>query len=123
MTDAEQKRVFSQNLTNLVNETGRLKYDIARALGFNEKTFVGWCNGASMPSHAKIRKIAEYFRISPSDLLGESDEDIYKLSDKEINLIKCFRQLSEDDQDILIGDIKRTLRDNRQAQGGKAETA
>lgn len=123
MTDAEQKRVFSRNLTNLVIESGRLKYDIARDLGFNEKTFVGWCNGASMPSHAKIRKIADYFRISPSDLLGESGDDIYRLSDKELNLIKCFRQLSEDDQDILIGDIKRTLRDNRQAQGGKAETA
>ncbi len=124
MTDIEQKKIFSRNLSDLVSSSGRMKMDIAHDLGFNERTFSGWCNGVAMPSHAKIRRLAEYFRVSPSDLLGESEADIYKLSDKEINLVKCFRQLSEDDQDILIGDIKRTLRDNRLAQkGGEENTA
>lgn len=74
MTDEQQKRIFASNLTRYVNNSGRQQKDIASALGFNQKTFNGWCKALSMPTMGKVQAIADYFGIQKTDLL---DEHVY----------------------------------------------
>ena len=71
MSDELQKAIFSKNLDRQVNASGHSRKEIADILGFNYKTFNGWCNGISMPGMGKVQKIADYFHIGKSDLLDE----------------------------------------------------
>lgn len=62
--------------------------------------------------------IAKKLKISTDYLLGISDlkEDIdflQSITEKEYNFIKVFRKLNEDNQDIIIGDMKKFLKEQR----------
>ena len=71
MTDEKQREIFANNLSYYVANSGKQQKDIAKALGFNQKTFNGWCNGLSMPTMGKIQALADYFSIGKSDLVDE----------------------------------------------------
>ena len=71
MTDEKQREIFANNLSYYVANSGKQQKDIAKALGFNQKTFNGWCNGLSMPTMGKIQALADYFNIGKSDLVDE----------------------------------------------------
>ena len=43
MSDEEQKIIFSKNLNYYVYQSGKQQKEIAEILGFNPKTFNGWC--------------------------------------------------------------------------------
>ena len=81
MTDIEQREIFSRNLSRYIELSRHTRKEVADVLGFNYKTFNGWCNGISMPSMGKVQKIADYFHIVKSALLDEKsgDEDPYYL--------------------------------------------
>lgn len=74
MTDEQQRMIFANNLTRYVNNSGKQQKEVASALGFNQKTFNGWCKALSMPTMGKVQAIADYFGIQKSDLL---DEHVY----------------------------------------------
>ena len=76
MTDDEQKLIFAKNLNHYVYISGKQQKEIAEILGFNPKTFNGWCKGLSLPTMGKVQKIADYFGIGKSDLLDEKLEEI-----------------------------------------------
>ena len=71
ISDEEQRIIFSENLLRYVRQSGKQQKDIAIDLGFNSKTFNGWCNGLSMPTMGKVQAIADYFNIGKSDLLDK----------------------------------------------------
>lgn len=83
MTEDKQKKVFAHNLSMYVAKSGKQQKDIAKELGFNQKTFNGWCNALSFPSMGKVQVIADYFHIGKTDLL---DEHVF--SKKEIKAYK-----------------------------------
>ena len=68
MTDAEQKRIFANNLTHYININGKQQNEVAKAIGEKPTTLNMWCKGNSFPSPGKIQKIADYFGIGKSDL-------------------------------------------------------
>lgn len=76
MTDDEQKIIFAKNLNYYVYISGKQQKEIAELLGFNAKTFNGWCKGLSLPTMGKVQKIADYFGIGKSDLLDEKTEKL-----------------------------------------------
>ena len=71
MTDDEQKKIFSKNINYFIAKSGKQQKEIAKELGFSPTTFNTWCVGKIVPSAGKVRKIADYFRISKSDLLDD----------------------------------------------------
>ena len=71
MTDEKQRQIFAANLNRYVKNSGKQQREIALALGFNPKTFNGWCKALSVPTMGKVQAIADYFHIGKSDLLEE----------------------------------------------------
>lgn len=69
MTDESQRKIFARNLTRFVSASGKSQKEIAEALGFNQKTFNGWCNALSMPTMGKVQALADYFGVGKTDLL------------------------------------------------------
>lgn len=85
MTDDEQKKIFSKNLSYYVSLSGKQQKEIADELNYNQKTFNGWCTGLSMPKAGKIQTLADYFHIDKSDLTDK--KNLTKLRSEEYEKI------------------------------------
>lgn len=48
--------------------------EVGRATGINPSTFTTWKNGTTTPKQGTLKKIADYFGVSVSWLLGETDD-------------------------------------------------
>lgn len=62
-------------------------------------------NRGSTPSVAKVQLLANYLGVTTSELLGEKIEPTVQddgLSDAEQALMDLFRQLTPDQQDMVI---------------------
>lgn len=93
MSDEQQRNIFARNLTAYVQQSGKQQQEIASILGFNQKTFNGWCRALSMPTMGKVQKIADYFGIRKSDLLDDhTGDDGFRLTAHECDIIKSFRK-------------------------------
>lgn len=67
------KKIFSNNLKRLIDESGKERKDIAFELGYSYSTFTDWVNGSSIPNVEKIENIAKYFGVLKSDLIENYD--------------------------------------------------
>lgn len=69
MTRMENAEIFSNNLNLFITRSGKEQKDVALALDFPPTTFNTWCVGKVVPPLGKIRKIADYFGCSVTDLI------------------------------------------------------
>lgn len=53
----------------LLNEKGVTTYEVAKATGIPNSTFSDWKSGKSKPKVEKLKKIADYFQISITELI------------------------------------------------------
>lgn len=67
--------MFYDNFVKACNLHNKAPSAVAIDIGISKATVTGWKNG-SMPSDATLRKLADYFGISPSDLTSERDLNI-----------------------------------------------
>ena len=88
MTDEMQRKIFALNLKIQIAKSGKQQQEIAEALGFNRKTFSGWCNGLSIPTVGKVQTLADYFGILKSDLLDDHRGDQFKTESVRIPLME-----------------------------------
>jgi repressor LexA len=88
MTDEMQREIFATNLRIQIAKSGKQQQEIAEALGFNRKTFSGWCNGLSIPTMGKVQTLADYFGILKSDLLDDHRGDQFKTESVRIPLME-----------------------------------
>lgn len=100
MTDEEQKKIFSRNLTHYINESGKMQKDIAKDLGVPIQTFNGWCKEVSIPNMGKVQKLADYFHIGKSDLLDNREDYVFAINDEEKIIIECYRTLKDDQKEM-----------------------
>ncbi|MDO4308377.1 MAG: helix-turn-helix transcriptional regulator [Eubacteriales bacterium] len=105
ITDDEQKRIFSKNLSYFLSLNGMQQKDLANALKVQPSTVTNWIKQTSMPQVSTIQKIADYFKIGKSDLVDEKFDsadtvlDARILSDTEtIEMIRKFYALSVNDR-------------------------
>lgn len=93
LSDNEQKKVISQNLTRYILLTGKDQKDIAIELDVNPPTFNQWVNGKAIPSVTMLKRVAAYFSVPLTGIVDPytgADEDI-ELTDKETALVKAYR--------------------------------
>ena len=69
LSDAEQKRIFANNLRDALNRSGKQQIEVARAMGVSQQTFNTWCRGIALPRIGKLEKLANYFGVQKSDLI------------------------------------------------------
>ena len=74
MTDEQQKMIFSNNLTTLLQEHDKTQKEVAEAINVSPQTFNTWCKGIALPRMGKVQLLADYFNIKKSDLIDETDD-------------------------------------------------
>ena len=103
---------FYDKVNKLCNENGIPITSLAVSLGLSKGTPTGWKNGA-IPRPDKIKAIADYFGVSTSYLLGESEtacntdcdtsaSSTNNLTEHETALLDIFRKLDTINQAKLL---------------------
>lgn len=67
----DQREIFSENLTRLVNGSKLPQSEIAKRINVSPQTFNTWIQGKAIPRMGKIQLLADYFKIEKSDLIEE----------------------------------------------------
>ena len=67
----DQREIFVENLTRLVNGSKLPQSEIAKRINVSPQTFNTWIQGKAIPRMGKIQLLADYFKVEKSDLIEE----------------------------------------------------
>ena len=108
MTAEELKRIFSQNLKNIMERCGKTQKDIVDNLNFRQATVSDWLNGKKYPRMDKVEMLAKYFNVPITALIQKNDNLV--LTAAEQRHIEKYRQLDADGQAEIDGLIDLKLK-------------
>lgn len=113
---------FKERVRSVMQEQGMSEETFMQLTGFDKSTKDAYLYGNRKPSLEDLIKIAGALRITTDYLLDMSQrksispEDellLQSITDRERNLINTFRQLNLDNQDIIIGEAKKALKEQK----------
>lgn len=67
------REIFRKNLNDLLSSSGKMQKDLAEYCGAKTTTVSGWTRGVSYPRADAMEKIAQFFGVPTSRLVGPSD--------------------------------------------------
>lgn len=100
-----KKEILGKNLSELVYKSGHSQVEISKYIGVNPKSFSTYVTGRCMPDYDILAKIAEYFYVTPSELL--EDADVEQKPDQAF--VNLFSQLNDNDKRSILYQIKGLL--------------
>ena len=113
MSSIGNKEVFARNLSYYLRLRGRDQKEVAEIVGVAPSTFNEWIKGKKYPRIDKIEILANYFGIMKSDLIEDKDikntPEEPKLTEGEQILIDLFRQVPEEQQQLVLQMIRAAL--------------
>ena len=94
LDDQRQKEIFSENLTYYIEQSGKDQKRIAIELDINPPTFNQWVTGKAIPSVSTLKKLADYFNLTLSELVNVRSEITSepKLTDHEKKLVAAYKK-------------------------------
>lgn len=85
----DNKETFARNLKRLMEENGKSRTDICKALNIKYTTLTDWLNAKTYPRIDALQLLANYFHVSKADLVEE-------LSNNSLgNKIKSYRIMND----------------------------
>ncbi len=96
--------VFVQNIKLLCEKKGVKPTNACKESGVGT-SFISDINRGQTPSVAKVQMLADYLGVTTSELLGETKKPTVQddgLTEAEQALMELFRQLTPDQQDMVI---------------------
>ena len=96
--------IFVQNIKNYCQLKGVKPTTACKESGVGA-SFISDINRGQTPSVSKVQMLADYLGVTTSELLGEKTEPTVGddgLSDGEQALLNLFRQLTPEQQDMVI---------------------
>lgn len=93
------REVFRKNLNYYLSISGRMQKDLAEYVGAKTTTVSGWTRGISYPRADAMEKIAMFFGIPTSKLVGSDDDNDVPIEDQPKNddirlLVRGLNQLT-----------------------------
>lgn len=76
MSEEEIKKIFSKNLTRILEECGKTQKDLVNYIGVSSSTVSNWCTGQKLPRMDKIQSISLWLGVENSDLLEIKKSEI-----------------------------------------------
>lgn len=103
------KKIFTTRLQKSLSEKKLTEGEFCELVSFDIDRCKSYLNGECEPSLEDLIEISQILEVSTDYLLGQ----IPKISDPEKKLLNAFNKLTPDDQDIIIGEIKKCLKEQR----------
>ena len=104
--DDTLKKAFTSRLKTVIDNKGFTEDTLAELLSMDKDKLQSYVNGVNEPSLEDLITISQTLEVSIDYLLG-------KMSIQEDKLLHSFQNLTEDNQDIIIGEIKKYLKEQR----------
>lgn len=130
MDTSEFGFTFKDKLKSILKDKNLSQQDFAKTTGFNSEDADAFLWGNKVPSVDELIKIAGALNVSANYLLDlpespcDSNTSLSThLTDKEQKYINVFRQLNEDNQDIIVGDMKKYLKEQRYEESVAANSS
>ena len=118
------REIFKENLNYYLNKYDKMQKDLAEYVGAKTTTVSGWTRGISYPRADAMERIAMFFGIKTSQLVGKrSDEEVeeYKTSREIMNLAKNLSKLSPEQIQQATNVIKAMFPQNADLFEGKEQ--
>ena len=75
MSEEEIRKIFSRNLTNLLEDRNKSQKDLVDFIGVSSSTVSNWCTGQKLPRMDKVQQIANWLGVNNSELLETKKND------------------------------------------------
>lgn len=103
--DKKSAEIFLKNFNDLCDSHSVSARSVLIKLGIAPSTIAKWRKG-SMPSVATMNKIAHYFNVTITTLMGMTSEGEIKyhlspISDDLEMIVRAYRKASEEDRQIV----------------------
>jgi transcriptional regulator with XRE-family HTH domain len=98
--------MFWDNYTKLCRENGTSPTALTIELGFSNATATRWKKGA-IPNGSTLKKIADHFGITVSDLLGETKKEQPVQDDSKDAALAALGDLVEDLNDEQVQELRQ----------------
>lgn len=121
---------FKDRLKEILREKKIQENDFTNITGFHPDEANAYLWGNKIPTIEDIIKLSGSLHVSADYLLGIdeeapiSDSDRYflkTLTERERSIVEVYRNLNEDNQDIIIGEMKKCLKEQRYEDSVAAE--
>ncbi len=105
-------------ISKLRYEKGYSQIEMAEKLGVTKGAVGMWETDKRKPDYDALIKIADLFNVTTDYLLSHSVSESFKdiireKDDTTLRMINTFEMLDEDYKDILIGEAKKLLKQQR----------
>lgn len=80
------KEIFSKNLEQLLNKSGKNVSDLSSDLGISYSTVSDWKNGKKMPRGGSLQTLADYFNVNISDLLEQKPSNLIEIAPATVKI-------------------------------------
>ena len=111
------KNIFTSRLKKLLTEKNLSLNKFSEIASLNIEKCNSYINGEYAPSLEDLTKISHALNVSIDYLLGETQQ----ITDTEKKLLNTFIKLNEDNQDIIIGEAKKLLKEQHYEESVAAE--
>ena len=121
---------FKYKLRDILHDKGLSEKKFSELIGLHKEDVDLYLYGNKIPSIEDLIKIAGALNVSADYLLDISEikpvMEISKnvlpiLTEREKKVIESFRLLNEDNQDIILGDIKKYIKEQRYQESVAAD--
>ncbi len=103
------REVFRRNLNHYLEISGKLQKDLAEYVGAKTTTVSGWTRGISYPRADAMEKIALFFGIPTSKLVGSDDVFDASEADPQIRIVSGMMENMTKEQKEQIVAIVRAV--------------
>jgi transcriptional regulator with XRE-family HTH domain len=86
MSEDEIRRIFSKNLTHLLEERNKTQKDLVDFINVSSSTVSNWCTGQKLPRMDKVQLIATWLGVQNSDLLENKKPETLPTYDDMIKI-------------------------------------
>ena len=107
--DDSLKKVFTSRLQKSLSDKGLTDDGLCELISLDIDKCKSYLNGECEPSLEDLIEISQILEVSTDYLLGQTP----RISDQEKKLLNAFNKLDTDNQDIIIGEIKKCLKEQR----------
>lgn len=104
---------FCNKLRALIEEKNMTQKQVANDLNIAPSTMGGYVQGSSEPDFETLKRIAGYFGVSSDYLLNIKDEKCKSTTEDE--LLRVFRSMTADQQELYIEQGKVFIRINKKS--------
>ena len=103
------RETFRRNLNHYLSSSGKMQKDLAEYVGAKTTTVSGWTRGISYPRADAMEKIAMFFGIPTSRLVGSDDVSDAFEEDPQIRIVSGMMENMTKEQKEQIVAIVRAV--------------